>query len=184
MIRGEKVELTALSAGSVEKILKWVNIPEMKPLTGTIFPVSEFEHKEWILERAKAKYDKLFVIRIIDSETEIGTIGMKNTDFINGNVELFMSIGEERARRKGYGIDAINALANFCFNRLRLHKVFISVFSFNVSAMDSYMKVGFIVEGVLKEHCFINGQYYDLVYMSRIKHHETDSVGEINDFGI
>ncbi len=168
MIRGKKVELRALSNNSVEKILKWVNTPEMKSLTGTIFPISEFEHKDWIRNRAVDKYDKLFMITTIDTQEDVGTIGTKNTDFINGNVELFISIGEESARGKGYGTDAINTLTNFCFDRLRLHKVYMTVFSFNTSAIDKYKKLGFSVEGVLKEHHFSSGRYSDVVYMAKI----------------
>ena len=44
MIHGKKVVLKALTKESAKLILKWVNQEELRSLTGSIYPVSEYEH--------------------------------------------------------------------------------------------------------------------------------------------
>jgi RimJ/RimL family protein N-acetyltransferase len=168
MIVGEKIILTALTPDSISKILLWVNDPETKLMTGTIYPISEFEHRDWIIEKAKSRNDKLFIIQDKETKLEIGTIGMKNTDLINRNAELYISIGEEKFRGKGFGTDAVKALVKFCFLSLNMHKVYLRVFDFNVGAIRSYEKAGFFTEAKLKEHHYINGRYHDVLIMSTI----------------
>jgi RimJ/RimL family protein N-acetyltransferase len=168
MIVGEKVILTGLKPDSIPKILNWVNNPENKVLTGTVYPISEFEHNDWIREKSKSKHEKLFIIQDLATKTEIGTIGIKNTDFINRNAEIYISIGDEEFRGRGFGTDAVSALVEFCFSTLNLHKLYLHVFEFNLGAIRSYEKAGFIKEGKLKEQHFCKGKYHDVYVMAII----------------
>ena len=93
MIEGKKTLICGLTKDCVSTILKWVNQPELKKYTGTIYPVSEFEHEEWIHHKAESSTDRLFLIKDKESGVDIGTIGLKNFDFINSNAELYVSIG-------------------------------------------------------------------------------------------
>lgn len=93
MIEGKKTLICGLTKESSSKILEWVNAPEMKKFTGTLYPISEFEHEGWFWNRATSTTDKLFLIKDKESKTDIGTIGLKNIDYVNSNVELYISIG-------------------------------------------------------------------------------------------
>lgn len=168
MLIGETTILTALSQDVATLILKWVNDPEIKKMTGTTYPISEFEHADWIDKQTKSEKNKLFLIREKHNQEPIGTIGLKQIDFINRNAELYISIGEEKYRSHGYGTDAVKTLLNFCFTTLNLHKVFLKVFAFNAPAIKSYEKAGFCVEGILKEHHFYNGIYHDVYLLGII----------------
>lgn len=173
MIVGEKVILAGLSLDAAPKILSWVNDPEIKFLTGALFPVSEFEHSDWIQTRAKSQHEKLFLIKDKSSGTYIGTIGLKNIDFVNSNAELYIIIGDKCFRGSGFGTDAIIVLVNFCFTMLNLHKVYLRVFEYNSAGIRTYEKTGFKVEGTLKEHHFANGKYYDVILMAIINNKDS-----------
>lgn len=71
----------------------------MRDLTGTLYPVSEYEHEKWIESVMVNSGNKLFAICFRDKC--IGTIGLKNFDYVNRNAELFISIGAEEAKNKG-----------------------------------------------------------------------------------
>jgi UDP-4-amino-4,6-dideoxy-N-acetyl-beta-L-altrosamine N-acetyltransferase len=172
MIVGEKVILIGLTTDSIPKILSWVNNPDTKVLTGSVYPVSEFEHNDWIREKAKSKHDKLFIIQDKATKAEIGTIGMKNTDFINRNAEIYISVGDEKFRGSGYGTDALSSLVHFCFSTLNLHKLYLQVFEFNTGAIHSYEKAGFVTEGKFKEQHYADGRYYDVLFMAIINNRE------------
>lgn len=172
MIEGTKVQLCAITKETVPKILAWVNKPELKQYTGTLFPVSDFEHERWIDKKTSSPSEKLFVIRDKESQTDIGTIGLKAIDYVSSNAELYISICESDylcKNRGGFGSDAVSALIDFCFNRMNLHKVYLQVFASNERAIRCYKKVGFEVEGRLSEHHFSNGKYEDVLFMSRLR---------------
>ncbi len=93
MIVGNKVLICGLTHESAAKIYEWVNQPELKQLTGTLYPVSEYEHNAWIQNKAQSSNSKLFLIKDKESCKDIGTIGLKNIDWVNRNAELFISLG-------------------------------------------------------------------------------------------
>jgi len=59
---------------------------------------------------------------------------------------------------------------DFAFERLNLHKVYLTVDADNPSAIRSYNKAGFKKDGVLRDEVYKNGQYVDRILMSILKH--------------
>ena len=84
MISGKKVQLRGITHEDTSLIYQWVNREDLRDLTGTLYPVSEYEH-------------------IYVDNSCIGTIGIKNIDYFNSNAELFISIGEEAPDYAGGG---------------------------------------------------------------------------------
>ncbi len=58
---------------------------------------------------------------------------------------------------------------NFIFSEMNLHKISLLTYGFNKKAIRSYEKVGFKVEGVLKENIYREDQYHDEIIMSIFK---------------
>jgi len=169
LIIGNKVILRALRRSDFGKILEWVNDPEIRYLTGTIYPISEIEHEKWIENKINEKTDKMFAIDDLKNKKFIGLIGSKNTDFVNRNTELYIYIGDKEYWGKGYGTDAIATFVKFCFDELNLHRVYLYVFAYNERAIRAYEKVGFVTEGILKESVYKNGKYHDKLLMAIVK---------------
>jgi len=167
MIRGEKVYLRGIMKGDSPLIYRWVNQEELRPLTGTLYPVSEYEHEGWIQKQVTSGDRKLFAICCVETNYVIGTIGLRNFDWINRNAELFISIGEtEGYTSKGYGCDAVKTFVKYCFEHINLHKIYLHVFESNSRAIRCYEKAGFQREGILKEHHFSGGAYEAVLVMS------------------
>jgi len=51
------------------------------------------------------------------------------------------------------------------FERLALHRVGLTVFSYNVRAIRAYEKAGFRIEGRLRDAIMRDGRYFDEVQM-------------------
>ena len=73
-------------------IYEGVNREDMRELTGTLYPISEYEHEKWIQNVKMNKNQKLFAV--YHTNKCIGTIGLKNIDQINRNAELYISLAE------------------------------------------------------------------------------------------
>lgn len=166
LIVGEKVTLRALRRDDSQRVLKWVNNPKLKYLTGTVYPISDVEHEKWFENKLLEKHNKAFGIEEKDSKDLIGIIGLNSTDFINRQAELYVYIGEEKILGKGLGTDAIKALVKFAFDELNLHRISLVVFSYNNRAIRVYEKIGFKTEGILKESLYKAGKYHDKILMA------------------
>jgi len=174
MILGNKVLICGLTKDVEGDVLRWVNQPELRDLTGTGFPVSEYEHESWVRRKAEAISEKLFVIRDKKSNVAIGIIGLSSIDYVNSRAELYIRIGDgtymsTNTVKNGYGSDAVITLTDFCFLHMNLHKVYLNVFESNTRAIECYKKSGFEVEGHLKEHHFCNGKFEDVLVMSKLR---------------
>ena len=174
MIEGEHIIITGMTKEALPLTLEWVNDPEYKYYNGTVFPISEFEHYKFMENKIMSHHDKVFLIREKETNREIGFIGLKNTDLINSNAEIYGSIGKIRDEKennygKGYGSEAFRVFSDFAFNTLNLHKIYSKVYSYNIRSQKAFVKAGFCCEALLKEHHFIQGRYQDIIVMSKMR---------------
>lgn len=163
MISGKIVKIKGISKQDAPLIYEWVNKENLRDLTGTLYPISEYEHENWIENVTLNRNQKLFAV--YHKNKCIGTIGLKNIDQINSNAELYISLGENVP---GGGADAVNTLVNFCFMHLNLHKIYLYVFESNLRAINCYKKAGFTIEGKLLEHHFAKGKYENVLIMGKV----------------
>ncbi|MDQ6467865.1 GNAT family protein [Exiguobacterium acetylicum] len=168
MIIGENVKLLALDSKYENIVLKWVNDPEIKEMIGTLYPVSDVEHKKWFNTKQIDPLNKTFIISNMNDDI-LGLIGLTNTNLINRNAELFIYIGEKQYWGKGLGLSAVNTLCDFAFKNMNLYKVYLNVFEYNSNAIKTYIKAGFKTEGVFQEHIYKNGEYHNVRTMAKIK---------------
>lgn len=64
-------------------------------------------------------------------------------------------------QNKGYGTEAMEWLLEQAFKRFNLHKVAGEVYGWNTPARRLYRKVGFVEEGVRREHLWQEGAWQD-----------------------
>ncbi len=66
----------------------------------------------------------------------------------------------------GYGTEAIELLLEYCFNTVNLNRIELEVYDYNIRAIKSYRKIGFIEEGRKRQFMWNKGKYYDAIMMS------------------
>lgn len=178
MIHTKDIKLRALDNKDKVQILDWANDSEVKELTGGIFPVSEIEHQRWFESKVLEPINKIFGIEYKEESEIIGIIGLKDTDLINRSSELYIYIGNKEYWGKGYGTQAVFKLVEFCFQELNLNRIYLYVFDYNERAISSYKKVGFYVEGILRQSLYKKGKYHNKVLMSILrKEFKKDNIG-------
>jgi RimJ/RimL family protein N-acetyltransferase len=99
----------------------------------------------------------------------IGEVRLWRVSEANRSAMLTIFIGDHACWGRGYGTEAINLLLLEAFNRMNLHRVELHVFGFNVRAIRSYEKVGFIVEGTRREALARGGRKHDIVIMGILR---------------
>lgn len=98
----------------------------------------------------------------------VGRCGMFGFDELARNAEVGLGLGPEH-RGKGYGREILGLLLEFGFAHRNLHRVWLQCTATNERAIRSYRAAGFVEEGRMREHAWINGAYVDMVRMGVLR---------------
>jgi RimJ/RimL family protein N-acetyltransferase len=87
----------------------------------------------------------------------IGVIRLTFISREHGHARLVVSIFDRRFWSHGYGTEAIRLLLRYGFDDLALHRVDLVVLDYNLRAIRSYEKCGFVREGIFRETIKVDG---------------------------
>ncbi len=171
MIRGERVWLRPVEPSDVIADSGLAGDAEVGHFLGAKVPMSRASAErfatEILAQVGQTSYP--FVICLLDEEQGIGTVFLRGVDKVNGSGVVGIFIGDRRYLGQGYGTDALNALVDFGFGELRLERIELEVFDYNLRAMRSYEKAGFQTDAVLRRARFHRGTHHDVHLMSILR---------------
>lgn len=98
----------------------------------------------------------------------VGSASLFDSDTLAGHAEAGISLVPE-ARGRGVGTEAIKQLVQFGFVRRNLRRIHLQAIASNTGAIRAYEKAGFVVEGRLREHAWVRGNYEDIVLMGILR---------------
>jgi RimJ/RimL family protein N-acetyltransferase len=150
-----------------ETMVAWINDKEVTEyMSRGIIPADiKLLQKEF---RSLKGHSSEIQFAIDDKSTKqyIGIVGLHSINWRSQHAEFRILIGEKSFWGQGKGSEVAKLLLAYAFESLKLHKVWLGVNSANKRAYESYLKVGFKAEGVLRDELFKNNKFYDVVRMS------------------
>lgn len=173
MISGEHVRLRAVEPEDLPRFVEWFNDPEVRRYLEMMLPMSMADEEDWYQEiRKQPPPERPFSIdiQVGDGWKHIGSCGFLHIDNVSRNAEFGISIGAREHWGKGYGTETVRLLLDLAFNTLNLHRVYLRVYAENSRGIRAYEKAGFKLEGRLREACFLEGSYQDVLFMGILKH--------------
>jgi ribosomal-protein-alanine N-acetyltransferase len=173
MIRGERVWLRPTEPSDLIEDSQYAGDAEVGHFLGAKTPMSKAAAERFSAEIfSQNQHDPQgygYSICLLGSADSIGTIFLRNVDKVNGSGIVGIFIGDRRYLGKGYGTDALNALVDFGFGELRLERIELEVFDYNLRAIRSYEKAGFQTDAVLRRSRFHRGAHHDVHLMSILR---------------
>jgi RimJ/RimL family protein N-acetyltransferase len=165
LLSGKKIRLTAVDKEDLPTISGWYEDSVFSRMFDALpaVPKSRVELEHWLEERQQGKYDYLFAVRPKDGERLIGYIELDGILWPHQTGWLTIGLGEKETWGKGNGREAMELILNFVFNELNLHRIQLTVFSYNERAIKLYKRLGFQQEGVFREHILRDGKRYDMI---------------------
>ena len=171
MLRGERVWLRAATKADLVEEAAGISDADTGHFLGVKVPVSA-EGGEHFAQQMLSQHGTslwFFAICLIGDDKRIGTVNLRNIDRENGSAELAIVISEKALQGQGLGTDALNCLVDFGFGELRLERIYLHVFDYNMRAKRSYEKAGFLTDAVLRRARFHRGQHHDVHLMSILR---------------
>lgn len=167
---GERIILRPFQNEDLVDMIKILNEPELKKLTGSVTndrdanKIMEDDERNritsWYQSR-NIQSDRLdLAIALKDTNQIIGEVVFNEFDDHSNNVNFRILISQSYSNQ-GFGSEAIQMFIQYGFEQLNLHKINLEVFSFNPRAEHVYKKVGFKLESIKREDFKYNDNYID-----------------------
>ncbi len=163
IFKGQLVRLAAPIASDATKFAEWTQDDVYLRLLDDdpVKPRSEATFANFADAIPDDSYG--FHLRTLADDTVIGFVALFNIKWSNQTAEMAIGIGDPAYRGKGYGQDALKLILNYAFNELNLHRVGLTVMSYNTKAIKAYERVGFVHEGTQRQAIQRQGKRYDLL---------------------
>ncbi len=122
------------------------------------------------IEKEAAESQEIqFAIRTLADDRLIGFVALDGISWAHGDSFIGIGIGDRAYWGRSFGTDAMRVLLRYAFTELNLYRLSLNVFSYNTRAIRTYEKVGFVVEGRMREALLRDGQYHDLIFMGILR---------------
>jgi RimJ/RimL family protein N-acetyltransferase len=169
---GGRVRLAPLTQADVPSLARWQQDTEyLRLLTAEpAFPKTEQQVAEWMREGQRGRDNYLLGIRTQTDDDLIGFIELGEVLWTHRNSWVAIGIGERGYWGRGYGFEAMGLALDFAFQELNLHRIQLTVYSYNERAMRMYEKLGFQREGAYREFLLRDGQRYDMFLYGILSH--------------
>jgi RimJ/RimL family protein N-acetyltransferase len=123
----------------------------------------------------------IFAIVESKSDRHIGNVKLGPINWLHRRTLFGIMIGDKDSWAKGVGEEVTRLMVEYAFFRLNLHRVGLVVFEEHQSAVRCYEKVGFKIEGCLRENMFQDGRYKNHVSMGLLRtEYKATKAGERN----
>jgi len=167
VLNGTDVVLRRHVPGNIRAFQRWYADPDVVRLTRyQDGPMRPDEIERFFVARALGSDSLAMAIHLRDGDRLIGTCALSQLDSDNGSALFHITIGEKDAWGRGHGTEATRLMIDHAFGGLGLHRIGLSVFSFNERAIRSYRSCGFVVEGRAREAIWRDGRWWDEIAMS------------------
>jgi|SRR5699024_2017958 len=176
MIHGKNIYLRLMEKRDVKYKVEWVNDPKVRR---TLFfqDISELGTEQWLIKVSSDNSRNDFVICEGENDIPIGFASVVNIDFKNSSAETYICIGNQNYWGKGYGTEVKEVLLEYIFLELGLNRTYAYNWAENKNMIQINKKLGFTLEGVLRQDRFSNGEYKDRVLFSMLKEEYLKKIG-------
>lgn len=165
-----RVYLRALEPDDYKTSIKWRKDDEIwGMLGGAMYYVSEAYEKKWVEDAIFNSKDIKLAVCEKESNKYIGNVYATDIDLINRSCTSHVLIGDHDFWNRGFAPEAYQLLLNFLFNERNINRVQALVLESNVASLKMHQKVGFKIEGTLRNSVFKNGKYQNQILLSILK---------------
>ena len=151
----------------LEMIMNWRMMPEITKFMYTDPKLTLEGQKKWFAS-LRARDDVIYFMIEVD-DTPCGILNITNIDYTNKRCSwgYYIALKEKRSLPLALALEW--NLYDYVFNVLGMNKLEGEIFSFNKGVLRIHQMCGSNIEGILKQHIFKNGKFFDVTVISILK---------------
>lgn len=156
ILEGSRVVLVPIERKHLEKRVEFINDPAVQATLNFDYPTSLAKTEAWFSKNVLAPNRVDFALESKNGDV-IGFGGFVGIDRVVKKAELYIFIGKD-FWLGGYGRETYKLITNYGFIELGLNRVYGYQLGHNQKANNSVKKIGWTVEGFLKDDIFSHGE--------------------------
>lgn len=166
-----RVYLRALEPDDYKTSILWRKDSQIWDMLGGLRRyVSEEYEKAWV-EKAIFDTDNIrWAVCCTEDSRHIGNVYMTDIDRINRSCQSHILIGDKNYWGNGYGREALSEAINYMFREQNINRITAVIIENNVASLKMHEKIGYKVEGLMRESVYKNGEYKHQYILSLLKH--------------
>ncbi len=171
VVQGSRVCLRPLEREDLNaRYLSWLNDPEVTRYmeTGT-FPTTAQDLEKFYDGVTGSRNQVILAVADKKSGQHIGNVKLGPIHWVHRCATFGIMIGDKKFWGRGAGLEATRLMVEYGFDRLNLRRIDLGVFAEHDAAVRCYEKVGFKVEGRMRESLFRDGKYVDRLWMGLLR---------------
>lgn len=156
ILKNSSLSLRAVEPEDLELLYKWENLTDLWIHGSTLAPYSKLVLRQYIndtieMDIYQSKQLRLMIDLVVkDEDVTIGTIDLYDIDAFNRRAGIGVLI-DEKYRKNQYATQALELMAQYAFNFLRLHQLYAYISLSNTKSISLFEKANFKHVGILKE---------------------------------
>ena len=165
------IELQAFGREDFQRLLSWISSPKfLLQWAGPIFqfPLDTPQLERYLAAAAETPPVRRIFKAVAGGEV-VGHIELDAIDSRNRSARMSRVLIADVWRGRGAGSSMVQALLEFGFGELGLHRIDLVVFDFNLTAIACYEKAGFVREGRIRDARRMGDGYWSLYQMSMLE---------------
>lgn len=157
-----------MQESDLPKFVEWLADREVtRWLAAMGDPPTLQDEYDWYERRRSDPDGVMWSIETLDGRL-VGNLELRLNQQAN-RAELGIAIQDKTQWSQGYGTEAVRLVLAYAFRDLKLNRVELTTDEENHRAIRCYEKVGFVREGLLREHRLIDRKYGNTIVMSVLR---------------
>lgn len=162
------MRLRPVLPSDLPKYTEWLQDAEVRRWLAALPEAPTLEEEiDWYESTRENPDNVLWAIETLDGEL-MGSVELRLVPAAR-RAELGIAIQDKGRWSQGYGEDAIKAVLRYGFEDLDLNRIDLTTDETNVRGRRCYEKCGFVEEGVLRQHRFIDGRPSNSIAMAVLR---------------
>lgn len=148
-------------------MFRWMCDPVVARNIGLRQKPSLKKTEDWIRRAARDRAVRPYAI--LFGGEHVGNVVLDQIDRYLATARLSIYVGEKDALGKGVATTAIYLVLKKMFPAEKLHKVWLTAHARNTPAIATYTKLGFVIEGVLRDEFWLENRRVNALLMSLLQ---------------
>ncbi|MFQ5829772.1 MAG: GNAT family N-acetyltransferase [Candidatus Methylomirabilia bacterium] len=172
--RGKRVSLRTLTRADLQYLGEWVEDPFLERMVGSEL----FYAYKHVYDKDPSFYDAVLadptqVVLIVMANRgwtkPLGLVRLFNIHLLEGYAFLEAVIADQKAIRRGFGVEAGQLITCYGLDVLGLRRIEAKIYEYNLLSINSVKRNGFRQEGILRKAGFHDGQTWDVFVFGILK---------------
>jgi [ribosomal protein S5]-alanine N-acetyltransferase len=138
-------------------------------LTAGAFPYSDDELESYFERHINNRNAIFFSVVDKKSGKHIGNARLHSIDWVDRKATRGIMIGDRSVWGQGLGLEVINLLSAYAFERLNLNKLKSFTLVENIGVRKVNERAGYKIEGEARDEFFSKGKYHDVLYWGLLR---------------